>query len=148
MGAAWTRHAMYESALRGDQSFGVLENGLLVRIFWSREVVTGTCRRLYNYELHDCYSQNIREINTRMMILIGHSARMIIEKFVYGNDWRTEGKSTFGYCIVCICLYGRMPLKSIWKKFNWRLWTGFTGIETERKVRLLWMRFHTRWQNS
>jgi hypothetical protein len=51
-----------------------------------REGVTRTCRRLYNYELHYCYSQNIREINTRMMILIGYSARMTIEKFVYGND--------------------------------------------------------------
>ena len=41
---------------------------------------------MYNYELHGYYSQNIREINTRRIILIGHSARMITEKFVYSNE--------------------------------------------------------------
>jgi len=98
--------------------------------------VTGTCRRLYYYELRDYYSQNIREINTRRMILIGHSAGMTSEKFVYSNDWKTEGKRTFG-CCVCICVYGRMPLKIILKKLSWRLWTGFNWLGTGRKFRLL-----------
>ena len=145
MGAAWARHAMYESGLRDDQSFGVLENGVLGRIFWSRELVIGICRRLYNYELHGYYSQNIREINTRRIILIGHSARMITEKFVYSNEWRTWKAEHIWVFYESV---GRMPLKLIWKKFNWRLWTGFIGIGTGRKVKLLWKRFHTRWQNS
>jgi len=76
--------------LREERKLRLFENRMLRRIFVTRrDVVTGEWRRLHNEKLNDLYSSSniVRVIKSRILIWVGHVARMDEERGCTGSWW-------------------------------------------------------------
>jgi hypothetical protein len=81
--------------LREEHRLRGFENRVLRRIFGPKREEDGSCRKLYNDELHSLYSSPniVKVIKLRRMRWAGHVERMGKERGVYGVlVGRPEGK--------------------------------------------------------
>ena len=85
---------------REERRLRVFENGVLMRIFWSkRDEVRGEWGKLRNEELDDLYSSPnvVRVIKSRRMRWAGHVAQMGVGRGVYRVlVGKPEGKRPMG----------------------------------------------------
>jgi hypothetical protein len=116
--------------LRKECRQSVFENRVLRRLFGpKRDEVTGEWRKLHNEELNDLYCSHstFRVIKLIGMRWVGHVARMVERRGVYGV---LVGKTVVKRPPGRLRHRWEINIKMIFRKWDVRVWTGLSWLRT------------------
>jgi len=117
--------------LREGRGLRVFEKGVLWRIFGPKcDEVTGEWEKLHNEELNDlyCSPNNIWEIKSRRIGLVGHVERMGRGEKHTGFWWRSLRE---GDHLEDPGLDGRIILRYIFRTWDVRAWIGSIWLKIQ-----------------